>query len=555
LQIHQDDVVLAPAREIDGWHVDNVALSSSDSVISITVRDTGIGIPLEKQQIIFEAFQQADGSTSRKYGGTGLGLAISRETARLLGGEIRLASTPDVGSEFTLYLPQIFVPQKTVRRLVAPAVYPTSNQRSSAVTEFNGASDAAVGVGGDSQLHSGDDRDRIGAADRALLIVDNDRGFADFARDAARATGFKTLVTPSGAMALTLARDYQPRAILLDISLPDIDGWRMLRRLKHDPHIRHIPVYIVSSADTLEHGIQLGAKGILQKPIQTADQLKQFLEGVRRFVDRTERCVIVVENDAERRHTLYDMLSSAQVEVIAMNTGLAAVTAMEKQEADCVIISPDPVDMSLPALAEFALSRYEQSGVPLFLYAEGEQSLESRHRLVRLAKEFDISFIESPEELLHQTTMALCQPISRLSEQQRRRVVEVVNRSPILSGKKALIVDDDIRNIFALTSVLERYDMVTVSAETGRSAISLLEESSDVDVVLMDIMMPEMDGIDTMRAIRQIARFKDLPIVAVTAKAMKGDREKCIEAGAWDYLSKPVDSEQMLTALRAWLTT
>jgi CheY-like chemotaxis protein len=466
-----------------------------------------------------------------------------------------LVSTPDVGSEFTLYLPQVFVPQKTVRRLVTPLVNPAVSQRSSTSAASNGASDAPADAEDVQQSLNGDDRHCIGADDRTILIVDNDRGFAEFARDAARATGFKSLVTPSGAMALTLARDYQPRAILLDISLPDIDGWRVLRRLKHDPQVRHIPVYIVSSADSLEHGLQMGAQGVLQKPIQTGDQLTQFLEGVHRFVDRVERRVIVVDCDADRRHKIYDMLSSARVEVTAVDAGLAAVAAMEKQDVDCVILTPDPVDMSLPALAEFSLSRCAQPTVPIFLYAEGDLSLESRHRLVRLAKEFDLKFVEDPDELLHRATMALCQPVSELTEQQRRQIVDVMNRSPILSGKKALIVDDDIRNIFALTSVLERHDMATVSAETGRSAISLLEESSDVDVVLMDIMMPEMDGIDTMRAIRQIARFKDLPIVAVTAKAMKGDREKCIEAGAWDYLSKPVDSEQMLTALRAWLTT
>jgi CheY-like chemotaxis protein len=223
--------------------------------------------------------------------------------------------------------------------------------------------------------------------------------------------------------------------------------------------------------------------------------------------------------------------------------------------ADCVVLTPDPTDMSLPTLAEQTLARCERPGVPVFLYAEGELPPESRHRLVHLAKEFDLVFVDDAEQLVHRATMALCQPVAGLTEEQQRCVYDVANRSPILAGKKALIVDDDIRNIFALTSVLERYDMATVSAETGRAAINLLETSADVDVVLMDIMMPEMDGIDTMRAIRKNSRFKDLPIVAVTAKALKGDREKCIEAGAWDYLSKPVDSEQMLTALRAWLTT
>ncbi|WP_428303934.1 HAMP domain-containing protein [Lacipirellula sp.] len=552
---HHGQVSLRIGIAYDGWHADNAALASSDSVIAITVRDTGIGIPVDKQQIIFEAFQQADGSTSRKYGGTGLGLAISRETARLLGGEIRLISTPDVGSEFTLYLPQVFVPQKTVRRLSAPTAPSPPDKDFSGAANPDRSNDADQNGDEGESLQAADDRDSIAAGDRTILIVDNDRGFADFARDAARTTGFKTLVTASGAMALTLAKDFQPRAILLDISLPDIDGWRVLRRLKHDPHVRHIPIYLVSSADNLEHGTHLGAKGILQKPIQKTEQLKQFLEGVRRFVDRDERTVIIMEPDADRRHRLYDMLSSPKVEVVALDSGLTAVRTMEQRRADCVVITPDPVDMSLPTLAEFAISRCESDGVPVFLCAEGEQTAESKHRLVHLAKEFDLRYVEDSEDLLHRATLALCQPISDLPDQQRRRIIEVMNQSPILAGKKALIVDDDIRNIFALTSVLERHEMATVSAETGRSAISLLEESTDVDVVLMDIMMPEMDGIDTMRAIRRISRFKDLPIVAVTAKAMKGDREKCIEAGAWDYLSKPVDSEQMLTALRAWLST
>jgi HAMP domain-containing protein/signal transduction histidine kinase/CheY-like chemotaxis protein len=550
---HHGQVCLRVEIAHEGWHADNDALSASDSVISITVSDTGIGIPVEKQQIIFEAFQQADGSTSRKYGGTGLGLAISRETARLLGGEIRLISTPDVGSEFTLYLPQVFVPQKTARRVVASAVKvgrePADHQESQSV---GGESFTAVES---PEMEWGDDREQISADDRTILIVDNDRGFTDFALDAARQTGFKGLVTPSGAMALALARDYQPHAILLDISLPDVDGWRVLRRLKHDPQVRHVPVYVVSSSDGLEHGLRLGAQGILQKPIQTVDLFKQFLETVRRTADRTERRVIVVEARSDQRNRLYDLLTGPSVEVISAETGAAALEAIDGGGADCIVITPDPADMSLPALAEQTLARCERPRVPIFLYAEGQSSPESRHRLTHLAKEFDLQFVDDADDLVCRATMALCQSTAAMSDDQRRRIIEARNRSSSLAGKKALIVDDDIRNIFALTSVLERQDMVAMSAETGRSAISLLEGSTDVDVVLMDIMMPEMDGIDTMRAIRKISRFKNLPIIAVTAKAMKGDREKCIEAGAWDYLSKPVDSEQMLTVLRAWLTT
>jgi HAMP domain-containing protein/signal transduction histidine kinase/CheY-like chemotaxis protein len=549
---HHGQVCLRVGLAFEGWHEDNDALTASDSVISIAVSDTGIGIPQDKQQIIFEAFQQADGSTSRKYGGTGLGLAISRETARLLGGEIRLVSTPDEGSEFTLYLPQIFVPQKTARRVVASAV------KSSGAGSGEFEVDTSRLEGGESSRSQhvgelGDDRDIVESDDRVILIVDNDPDFTEIALEASRATGFKGLVTPSGAMALTLARQYMPHAILLDISLPDVDGWRVMRRLKHDPAVRHIPIYIVSSADNPEQGLKLGAQGVLPKPIQTAGIFRDFLIGVRDYVDRTERRIVVVEGDEVRRNRLYDLLANPSLEVVPVDSGAAAIAALESGDIDAVVLTPDPADMSLPALAEQVLARLDRKTV--YLYADGEDlTTESRHRLVHLAKEFNLHFVDTMETLLDNASLTLCVPLGRLSEEQRQSIGQVDASYSILSGKKVLIVDDDIRNIFALTSVLERHDMVTVSAETGRDAIHLLDASPDVDVVLMDIMMPEMDGIDTMKAIRKDARFRNLPIIAVTAKAMKGDREKCIEAGAWDYLAKPVDSEQMLTALRAWLT-
>jgi CheY-like chemotaxis protein len=386
-----------------------------------------------------------------------------------------------------------------------------------------------------------------------ILIVDNDPDFTEIALEASRATGFKGLVTPSGAMALTLARQYMPHAILLDISLPDVDGWRVMRRLKHDPAVRHIPIYIVSSADNPEQGLKLGAQGVLPKPIQTAGIFRDFLIGVRDYVDRTERRIVVVEGDEVRRNRLYDLLANPSLEVVPVDSGAAAIAALESGDIDAVVLTPDPADMSLPALAEQVLARLDRKTV--YLYADGEDlTTEARHRLVHLAKEFNLHFVDTVESLIDNASLTLCMPLSRLSEEQRQSIGQVDASYSILSGKKVLIVDDDIRNIFALTSVLERHDMVTVSAETGRDAIHLLDASPDVDVVLMDIMMPEMDGIDTMKAIRKDARFRNLPIIAVTAKAMKGDREKCIEAGAWDYLAKPVDSEQMLTALRAWLT-
>jgi CheY-like chemotaxis protein len=538
----------------DGWHSDNDILNSTDLVVGFTVRDTGIGIPQDKQQIIFEAFQQADGSTSRKYGGTGLGLAISRETSRLLGGEIRLISAPEVGSEFTLYLPQTYIPQKVVRRAmaspprVAPAAAAGDNADSLTVREEVAPADVMP------LTHdSGDDRNSIQPDELSLLIVDNDLGFSQFALDTARKVGFKAMVTPSGAAALALAAQYQPRAMLLDISLPDIEGWRVLERLKRDLTIRHIPVFICSTVDEPEQGFRLGAQGILPKPIQTADALEEFLEGVQAYVERSARRVIVVDADASRREELTRLLAWPEVNVEAFDNGAAAVASLQDSAADCIVLTPEPTDMSLASLAE-QLQSATSEWQPMLLYAQPDLPPDHVHRLRRLAEEFNLHLVTSPAQLVDHAATVLCEPISQLPDDRQALVRNLWSASTILEGKKVLIVDDDIRNIFALTSVLERFDMVTVSAETGRDAINLLQAAPDVDIVLMDIMMPEMDGIDTTRAIRQIPRFKELPIVAVTAKAMVGDREKCIEAGAWDYLSKPVDPEHMLSVLRAWLS-
>jgi HAMP domain-containing protein/signal transduction histidine kinase/CheY-like chemotaxis protein len=549
---HHGRVALRVEMAHSGWHHDHDALNAADCAIAFTVCDTGIGIPADKQQIIFEAFQQADGSTSRKYGGTGLGLAISRETARLLGGEIRLVSTPDVGSEFTLYLPPAYVPQKTPRRMVASPARNSSKLGDAAISNA-AAQPVDEPLDHDILVEVADDAANIQPGERVVLIVDNDRGFADFALEIARKAGFKGLVTPSGVAAISHAQQFQPHAMLLDISLPDIDGWRVLQRIKRDLSLRHIPVYVVSTVDNPEHGLALGARGVLRKPIQTTAALEEFLERVREFVDRRERRVLVVESNLERRQYLENALADFSAEIASVESGADAIAALAKGPVDCVVLTPELGDMSLASLAEQLLSRAEAAEAPLLLYLDGETSVDARQHLARLAKEFRLELVDNVGSLLAQAAVALCVPVADLPERTQQVIREQSNAPSILAGKKVLIVDDDIRNIFALTSVLERYDMVTVSAETGRDAINLLEASSDVDIVLMDIMMPEMDGNDTMRAIRQIARFKHLPIVAVTAKAMKGDREKCFEAGAWDYLSKPVDPEQMLASLRAWL--
>ncbi|MCC6492617.1 MAG: response regulator, partial [Pirellulales bacterium] len=553
---HHGQVSLRVGMARDGWHSDNDILNSSELNIAFTVKDTGIGIPSEKQQIIFEAFQQADGSTSRKYGGTGLGLAISRETARLLGGEIRLVSAPEIGSEFTLYLPQVYLPQKVVRRAMASAA------RSSplpAPAEPHGSRvgpDARPGVdAGPSTDEAADDRHSVQPDDLSILIVDNDQGFAQFALDSVRKAGMKGITTPSGAETLALAAEFQPKAIMLDISLPDVDGWRVLTRLKRDLSLRHIPVFVCSTVDQPEQGLKLGAHGVLQKPIQTTEALERFLQRVRQFIERSRRRVLVIEANPDHRRELADLLAGPQVDVVAASSGAEALAALGDGPIDCVVLTPEPTDMSLAALSEQLLAASDWR--PLLLYVDGDAPLEQVQRLTRLAHEFSLKFVDSRIQLIDEVATALCQAYGQLPEERRTMVQKLWDGAvaTTLQGKKVLIVDDDIRNIFALTGVLERYDMVTVSAETGSDAINLLQAATDVDVVLMDIMMPEMDGIDTTRAIRQIPKFRNLPIIAVTAKAMKGDREKCIEAGAWDYLSKPVDPDHMLSVLRAWLTT
>ncbi|MCI0699631.1 MAG: response regulator, partial [Planctomycetia bacterium] len=408
----------------------------------------------------------------------------------------------------------------------------------------------------------GDDRDTIRPGDRVLLIVENDAGFARFLLDAAREKGFKGLVTALSAATLTLTREYNPDAITLDIHLPDIDGWRVLERLKKDQATRHVPVVVVSTDEAKDRALSSGCLAFLGKPIQSREVLDGLLDYLTDYIGRPARHLLVVEPDPAQREQVKSRLADPEVLVTAVADSASALRTLTNQPTDCIVLSPRAQDMVERLVATGSLPDAEGSEsnglakvstrLPVILYGEGEVETESGSwkRATHLCT---IRQAHSPDVLLDLATFFLHRPIAKLPQTQRNQLAEMQQTGKILAGRKVLIVDDDMRNIFALSTILEEHDMVIVSANNGRDAIRMLRADSGIEIVLMDIMMPEMDGMETMREIRKIPELKNMPIVAVTAKAMKGDREKCIEAGAWDYLSKPVNPEQLLSVLRAWL--
>ncbi|MBA3708301.1 MAG: HAMP domain-containing protein, partial [Planctomycetes bacterium] len=538
-----------------GWAPDNDSLNhAKGGVLSFSVTDTGIGIPADKQQIIFEAFQQADGSTSRKYGGTGLGLAISREISRMLGGEIRLESTPGKGSTFILYLPRVYMPPKGLRKAVA--VDPSSG---SPVVHIPDAEET-ISTNIENQLPEvsellnelSDDRANLKKGDRVLLIVDNDVAFSKFLFEMAHDKGFKALVTSKGGAAVALAREFNPTAVMLDIKLPDIDGWRVLDNLKSDLNTRHIPVHIISNDDNSERAFRQGALGLLSKPV-SKEQLDQIFADIREFAERGTRNLLIVEDDEVQRNSIVELVSDGGVHTVAVSSGKEALAILKDERFDCMIVDLGLPDINGIQLIEKARKASSNKSLPIIVYTGRDLTKKEDTQIRRIARSVIIKDFSAPERLLDEASLCLHRPKGKLSPAKQRMIEKLHEPEVVLKSRKVLVVDDDIRNIFAMTSLLERYKMEVLSAENGKDAIAVLENTPDIDVALMDIMMPEMDGYDTMRAIRRNAKFRSLPIIALTAKAMKGDREKCIEAGASDYVAKPVDSEKLLSLLCVWL--
>jgi len=530
----------------------NDKLSRLDQVVAFSVADTGIGVPENKQALIFQAFQQADGSTKRKYGGTGLGLSISKELAHALGGEIQLQSEEGKGSKFTLYLPLQFDPSIITMTDKEIEIKQVDDNKFKQVFEKNLITPEAHEALPGFQENITDDRYGINENDKVILIIEDDVRFAEVLRDFFREKNYKGIITRQGNTGLSMARYYRPDAIILDMKLPGMDGAAILKRLKNDPELRHIPVQIFSGYDRRKEGLELGAFDFIKKPVNKTDIHAAF-DRMEEFIRKKIKKLLIVEDNREQNKTIRELIGNGDVKSFSAYGGAEAYEMLQKERFDCIIIDLGLPDMNGVDFLEKIKANDDLAKIPVIVYTGKDLDKEEASRLNKLADTVVLKTANSKERLLDETTLFLHRVESALPKEKQQIIRKLHRTDEVLKNKKVLLVDDDMRNIYSLTNALEEEGLKCITAENGKEAINILKEHSDIDIVLMDLMMPEMDGFEATREIRKMDKLEKLPVIALTAKAMKGDREKCLEAGMSDYISKPVNVAQLVSLMRVWL--